>query len=301
MLACQDVVPSSRTPSIAEIGYRMTLLQAVLLGIVEGITEFLPVSSTGHLTVVEELLGLPVDDPGVTAFTALIQVGAIAAVLVYFRTDIRNLATAWGRGLVVPEERRRTEYRLAWYIIAGSIPIGIVGFLAKDLIAGPLRSLWVVAFALLAWSLVMYLAERASSRRPQLDRELTLRDSLVIGVVQCVALVPGVSRSGATISAGLFRGLDRVTATRVSFFLSIPALMAAGAYEGLTTASQISSTVGWLPTAVATAISFLVAYASIAWLLRLVAGHPITVFIGYRVALALLIVIGLSAGFVSAT
>lgn len=217
----------------------MNLWQAVLLGIVEGITEFLPVSSTGHLTIAEELLGLPVADPGVTAFTALIQVGAIAAVLVYFRTDIRMLAWAWGRGLVLPAERQRPEYRMAWYIIAGSIPIGVAGFLAKDLIAGPLRSLWVVAVALVAWSLVMYLAERASSRREHSNSVLTLRDSLVIGTVQCVALVPGVSRSGATISAGLFRGLDRVTATRVSFFLSIPALVAAGAYEGLTTASDL--------------------------------------------------------------
>ncbi|WP_067430869.1 undecaprenyl-diphosphate phosphatase [Nocardioides jensenii] len=279
----------------------MTLWQAVLLGIVEGITEFLPVSSTGHLTIAEELLGLPVDDPGVTAFTALIQVGAIAAVLVYFHTDIRILAVAWVQGIVVPAERQRPEYRTAWYIIAGSIPIGVVGFLAKDLIAGPLRSLWVVALALVAWSLVMYLAERVSSRHGEAERALTLRDSVVIGMVQCVALVPGVSRSGATISAGLFRGLDRVTATRVSFFLSIPALVAAGAYEGVTTASQISATVGWWPTVIATAVSFVVAYASIAWLLRLVAGHPITVFIGYRVGLALLLMAGLVSGLVSAT
>lgn len=275
----------------------MSILQAVLLGIIEGITEFLPVSSTGHLTVAEQLLGLQVDDPGVTAFTALIQVGAIAAVLVYFHTDIRLLATAWGRGLIEPQERRSPEYRAAWYVIAGSIPIGVVGLLAKDLVTGPLRSLWVVAVALLVWSLVMYLAEHVAARRPQLDRELSLRDSLVIGIVQCIALVPGVSRSGATISAGLFRGLDRVTATQVSFLLSIPALAAAGALEGVTTASQISSTVGWWPTALATAISFLVAYASIAWLLRLVAGHPITVFISYRVALGLLLALALSTGY----
>ena len=284
----------------------MTWWQAVLLGIVEGVTEFLPVSSTGHLTIAEELLGLPVDDPGVTAFTALIQVGAIAAVLVYFYTDIRTLAVAWTRGLVIPSERHRSEYRMAWYVIAGSIPIGVVGFLSKDLVTGPLRSLWVVAGALVAWSLVMYLAERSSARREhtgsvQEVRGLTLRDSLVIGVVQCVALVPGVSRSGATISAGLFRGLDRVVATRVSFFLSIPALVAAGAYEGVTTASQISATVGWWPTAVATVVSFAVAYASIAWLLRLVAGHPITVFVGYRIGLALLLVTALTTGVISAT
>lgn len=279
----------------------MNLWEAVLLGIVEGVTEFLPISSTGHLTIAEELLGLPVDDPGVTAFTALIQVGAIAAVLVYFRTDIRTLAVAWCRGLVVPGERHRPEYRMAWCVIAGSVPIGVVGLLAKDLVAGPLRSLWVVAVALVAWSFVMVLAERSSSRRGQAGRDLTVRDAVVIGIVQCVALVPGVSRSGATISAGLFLGLDRVTATRVSFFLSIPALVAAGAYEGLITASQISTTVGWGPTVVATAVSFVVAYVSIAWLLRLVAGHPITVFVPYRLGLAAVLVGGLLTGLVSAT
>lgn len=151
--------------------------EAVLLGIVEGVTEFLPISSTGHLTIAEELLGLPVDDPGVTAFTALIQVGAIAAVLVYFRTDIRTLAVAWCRGLVVPGERHRPEYRMAWCVIAGSVPIGVVGLLAKDLVAGSLRSLWVVAVALVAWSFVMVLAERSSSRRGQAGRDLTVRDA----------------------------------------------------------------------------------------------------------------------------
>lgn len=278
----------------------MNFLDALLLGLVEGLTEFLPVSSTGHLTIVEKLLGLEVDDPGVTAFTALIQVGAITAVLVYFRRDIATLAAAWFRGLVRPEARQRREYRMAWYVIAGSLPIGLVGFLAREIISGPLRNLWVVAGGLAVWSLFMYLAERVG-RQDRGEADLKLSDALIIGVVQCIALIPGVSRSGATISAGLFCGLDRVAATRLSFFLSIPALVAAGAYEGLTAASEISISVGWGPTAVATLVSFLVAYASIAWLLRLVAHHSITIFIGYRLLVAAALATALGTQVLSST
>jgi undecaprenyl-diphosphatase len=278
----------------------MNLLDALILGIVEGLTEFLPVSSTGHLTIAEKLLGLQVNDPGVTAFTALIQMGAIAAVLLYFRSDIAGLAMAWFRGLGSREQRQTQDYRLAWCVIAGSIPIGIVGFSARALISGPLRNLWVVAGALVVWSLFMYLAERAATQVRGMQ-ELRLKDAVIIGLVQCLALVPGVSRSGATISAGLFRGIDRVTATRLSFFLSIPALVAAGLYEGLTSVDEITASVGWSMTAVATVVSFLVAYASIAWLLRLVAQHPITVFIGYRLLLAAALVVALATGALAAT
>jgi len=278
----------------------MNIIQAIILGIVEGITEFLPVSSTGHLTIVEKLFGLQIDDAGVTAFTAIIQVGAIAAVFVYFRNDIARLFMAWIRGLFNAEARADHDYRFAWYVIAGSVPIGIIGFLGKDLIGGPLRNLWVVVAGLIGWSVVMFVAERVGKRnRP--EESTTLKDALVIGVMQCVALIPGVSRSGATISAGLFRNLDRVAATRLSFFLAIPALTAAGAYEGLSAASDISASVGWLPTIFATIVSFVVAYATIAWLLRLVARHSIAVFIGYRVALGLVIAALLVTGVVTAT
>lgn len=278
----------------------MNLWQALLLGIVEGITEFLPVSSTGHLTIVEKLLGLHVDDAGVTAFTAIVQVGAIAAVIVYFRTDIMRLLVAWLRGLRARESRAEPEYQFAWYVIIGSIPIGIVGFLARDLISGDLRNLWVVVVALVAWSAVMWWAER-TGQQSRHEVNIRARDSIFIGLMQCVALVPGVSRSGATISAGLLRDLDRVTATRLSFFLSIPALVAAGAYEGVSEAAAVSTTIGWGPTLAATGISFVVAYASIAWLLRLVASHSITVFIGYRLGLAALLAAALSTGVLAAT
>lgn len=275
----------------------MDYFQAIVLGIVEGLTEFLPVSSTGHLTIAEKMLGLQVDDEGVTAYTAVIQMGAIAAVVVYFASDIAGIASAWVRGLVKPEYRGTFEHRMGWYVIVGSIPIGVVGFAAKDVIAGPLRSLWWVGAALLAWSVVLVAAERfgAQSRG---EKSVTLRDSLVVGVVQCVALVPGVSRSGATISAGLFLGLDRVAATRLSFFLSIPALTAAGLYE---LKDALGGDIGAGPALVGVVVSFVVAYAAVAWLLRFVAGHSIAWFVPYRVAVGVVVLALLAFGAISAT
>jgi len=274
--------------------------QAVVLGIVEGLTEFLPVSSTGHLTIVEELMHLQVNDEGVTAFTAIIQVGAILAVIVYFWRDIVRLVVAFVRGLGGAEARRDPSWREALVVIVGTIPIGIVGLALKDVISGPLRSLWVVAAALILWSGVMVWAERVG-RQDRREAAVTTKDGLIVGLMQCVALIPGVSRSGATISGGLFRGLDRVAATRVSFLLSIPALLAAGGLEAVTSASSVANTVGWGPTGVATLVSFVVGFASIAWLLRLVAGHPITVFVPYRIALGILVAVLLATGVVSAT
>jgi undecaprenyl-diphosphatase len=275
----------------------LTYVHSVVLGIVEGLTEFLPVSSTGHLTITEGLLGLPVDDKAVTSFTAVIQLGAIAATFLYFWRDIVRLATAWFRGVASATQRKDPDYRLAWFVIAGSIPLGVVGLLAKDLITGPLRSLWVVAIALVAWSAVMWFAEARATQRKG-EHELRLGDVLVIGLLQCLSLVPGVSRSGATISAGLLRGLDRVTATRLSFFLAIPALTAAGLYE---LKDVDTAVVGWGQLGLGTLVSFVVAYASIAWLLRLVQRHPITVFVYYRVALGIALVLLLGAGVLSAT
>jgi undecaprenyl-diphosphatase len=278
----------------------MGWLQAIVLGVVEGLTEFLPVSSTGHLTVVEKLLRLRVDDPGVTAFTAIIQVGAILAVIVFFRQDIARLVVAFVRGLAGAAARRDPSWREALVVIVGTIPIGIVGLLARHVVSGPLRSLWVVAAALIAWSAVMVAAERFAVQKRS-EESVSLVDALVVGVVQCAALVPGVSRSGATISAGLFRGLDRVSATRISFLLSIPALIAAGGLEAASQAKAVSASVGWGPTGLATLVSAVVAYASIAWLLRLVAHHRISVFVPYRVALGVLIMALLATGVLSAT
>jgi undecaprenyl-diphosphatase len=277
--------------------HHMDYIQAVVLGVVEGLTEFLPVSSTGHLTIAEKLLGLDVADTGVTAYTAVIQMGAILAVVVYFWTDIWRIARAWVTGLVKPEPRGTLDHRMGWYVILGSIPIGVVGLLAKDVITGDLRSLWVVAAALILWSAVMLLAERRG-RQTRGERDLTLRDALVVGVVQCVALVPGVSRSGATISTGLLLGLDRVSATRLSFFLSIPALLAAGLYE---LPDALSSDISVGQTVVGTVVSFVVAYASVAWLLRFVSGNSIGRFVPYRVAVGVVLLVLLGTGLMSAT
>jgi undecaprenyl-diphosphatase len=275
----------------------MSILDSIILGIVEGLTEFLPVSSTGHLTITEKLLGLPVDSKAVTAYTAVIQVGAIAAVLVYFWRDILAIATAWLGGLTNRERRADNDYRLGWYVIIGSVPVGLVGLLAKDVITGPLRSLWWVAGALIAWSGVMVLAERRASQRRDLS-QVRLLDAVLIGLAQCISLVPGVSRSGATISVGLLAGLDRVTATRLSFFLSIPALTAAGLYE---LKDVVDGDIGVAETVVGTVVSFVVAYASVAWLLKFVAGHSIVAFVPYRVALGGILLVLLGTGVMTAT
>jgi undecaprenyl-diphosphatase len=278
---------------MSSLGY----IDAVVLGVVEGLTEFLPVSSTGHLTVAEGLLGLKVDDKAVTAFTAIIQFGAIVATFLYFRSDIVRLALAWVRGIGSARARRDPDYRFAWFVIAGSLPVVVIALAAKPLITGPLRNLWVVAVALIGWSAVMWWAERRPAQKLG-EEDLSLRQVLMIGLVQCAALVPGVSRSGATISAGLLLGATRVAATRLSFFLAIPALTGAGLLE---LKDVDTGVVGWGPLAVGTLVSFVVAYASIAWLLRLVAGHPITVFVPYRIAAGIAVIILVASGALSAT
>jgi len=275
----------------------MNYFDAIILGIVEGLTEFLPISSTGHLTIAEKMLGLEVDDPAVTGFTAVIQMGAIAAVILYFARDIWNIVRTWVLGLVKPEYRGHRDFRMGWYVIVGTIPVGVVGLAFRDVIKNDLRSLWVVAVALLGWSAVMWAAER-SARQDRSEKGLNLTDALVVGLFQCVSLIPGVSRSGATISAGLFRGLDRVTATRLSFFLSIPALLAAGIFE---MKDALGGDIGVGETVVGTVVSFVVAYASIAWLLRFVAHHPITWFVPYRGVLGVLLLVLLATGGMSAT
>jgi undecaprenyl-diphosphatase len=275
----------------------MNYLDAVILGIVEGLTEFLPVSSTGHLTIAEKALGLDLADPAVTGFTAVIQMGAIAAVIVYFAKDIWNIVRAWSLGLVKPEYRGHLDHRMGWYVIVGTVPVGIAGLLLKDVITGDLRSLWVVAIGLIAWSVVMWLAERVGSQSRG-ERHLTLKDAIVVGVVQIASLVPGVSRSGATISAGLFRGLDRVSATKLSFFLSIPALLAAGLYE---LPEALSGDISIGQTVVGTVVSFMVAYAAVAWLLRFVTGNSIAKFVPYRVGLGVLLIVLLGTGLMSPT
>ena len=283
----------------------LTYLQAVILGVVEGLTEFLPISSTGHLTITEQLLGLPVDDPAITAYTAIIQIGAIIATFIYFAGKIARLFRAWVHGLTSQEGREDPDYTLAWAVVVGSLPVGIVGFLARDLISGAARSLWVVAFALILWSAVIWVAEQRHDvlEKQGIQRDehdITIKDGLVIGLVQCFSLIPGVSRSGATISAGLMRGINRVTATELSFFMAIPALTAAGIFEAARGKDELVH-LGIGEMLVGMLVAFGTAYASIAWLLRFVATNSLRPFIWYRIALGLAVIVALSAGWITAT
>jgi undecaprenyl-diphosphatase len=261
--------------------------QAVILGIVEGLTEFLPVSSTGHLKLVEGLMNIPVDDDSVVGFTAVIQVGAILAVFVYFFRDIARFVGAWLRGLTDRRARTDHDYKFTWWVIYATIPIGIVGIAAKPLIDGPLGSLWVVAASLIVGSGVMWAAEQMA-RYKRSEAEVTLRDAMWVGCSQILALLfPGFSRSGATISTALIRDLDRMAATRLSFFLGLPALTGAGLYE---LKDATSGGVSTSALAVGTLVYFVVAYASIAWLLRYVARHDFNLFVIYRIVVGVLLI-----------
>ncbi|MFI6345161.1 undecaprenyl-diphosphate phosphatase [Streptomyces sp. NPDC050560] len=260
--------------------------QAVVLGVVEGVTEFLPVSSTGHLKITEGLMDIPVDDKSVVAFTAVIQVGAIAAVLVYFFKDIVRFVSAWGRGLVNRQERYHHDYKFTWWVIYATIPIVVVGLAAKPLIEGPLASLWVVAGSLIVGSGVMWAADQMG-RHKRGEDDTSFKDAMLVGTSQILALLfPGFSRSGATMSTGLVLDLDRVAVTRLSFFLGLPALTGAGLYE---LKDAVGGGVSALPLAVGTLVSFLVAYASIAWLLRFVERHSFNSFVLYRILIGALL------------
>ncbi|MET7475727.1 undecaprenyl-diphosphate phosphatase [Streptomyces sp. NPDC005648] len=270
--------------------------QAAVLGVVEGVTEFLPVSSTGHLKIAEGLMSIPVDDDAVVGFSAVIQVGAIAAVLVYFFKDIVRIVSAWGRGLVNKEERYHHDYKFAWWVIYATIPIVAVGLAAKPLIEGPLASLWVVAASLIVGSGVMWAADQMG-RHKRGEDDTTFKDAMLVGSSQILALLfPGFSRSGATMSTALILDLDRVAATRLSFFLGIPALTGAGLYE---LKDALGAGVGAAPLAVGTIISFVVAYASIAWLLKFVAKHSFNAFVIYRLVVGVLLLGLLSGGAIS--
>lgn len=276
----------------------MSWWQAIVLGIIEGITEFLPISSTGHLTIAEKLMGMPLDNEGLIAFTAIIQIGAIAAAIIYFWQDIQRVLIAWWRGLWWKRARRKFDYKYGWAIIIGSVPIAVVGLVFKDEIETVLRSLWFVAGALIVWSGVMWLADKYAIAK-RVEKDTTWRDTLVIGLGQCLSLVPGVSRSGATISVGLLRGFDRVTVTKLSFFLGIPALVAAGLLEVVTKYKHISGGVGWTSTIIATVVSFGVGYVAVAWLLKFIQNNNFRSFIVYRFVLGLLLMVLLGAGMIS--
>jgi undecaprenyl-diphosphatase len=277
----------------------VNIFEAVLLGAVEGVTEFLPVSSTGHLTIVEKLLGYQIDSPDITAFTAIIQSGAVFATVFFLWKDIVRIVPAWLRGLFSADARKNPDWRFGWAVIIGTIPIGIAGLLFQDAIETTLRSLWYVAGALILWSGVMAFADHAATQVRHED-DISWKDTLIIGTVQCLALVPGVSRSGATMSAGLLRDFDRVTVTKLSFFLSVPALFGATVLQVHDEAGNIASGVGWVNTLTATIVSFVVALAAVSWLLKFIAKHSYSIFIAYRVVLGALLMVLLATGAIDA-
>ena len=271
----------------------MDTFQAIVLGIVQGLTEFLPISSSGHLRIVPAFAGW--EDPG-AAFTAVIQLGTMAAVLLYFRKDLWNIARGWVAGLRDPAQRKTLDSRMGWYLIIGTIPIVIFGFTFDDPIENEARNLYLIGTTLIVLGLVLLLAERVSKRDRDIEN-VTWRDSLWIGLAQAAALVPGVSRSGATITAGLFLGFDRAAAARFSFLLSVPAVVLSGLYQLRDIGGE--GTVGVLPTTVATIFAFISGYASIAFLLKFLVNHTTAVFVAYRVALGILVLVLASTNVIS--
>ena len=272
----------------------MSTLEAIVLGIVQGLTEFLPISSTGHILYVPALAGWP--DPG-AAFSAVIQLGTMAAVLVYFRSDLWRMAVAFVKSFGGDHELWRssdTDGRLGWYIVLGTIPIAIVGLVFSDQIENNVRTLSLVAIVMILFSFVLMAADLKGAQNRDV-KELTLKDGIIIGLFQALALIPGVSRSGSTISGGLFLGLDRESATRYSFLLSVPAVVLSGAFQ----LRKIGASVGVAPTVIATLLAFISGYLAIAFLLRFVRTHNFSVFVIYRVAVGVLMLVLLGAGVVS--
>jgi undecaprenyl-diphosphatase len=271
----------------------MDAFQAIVLGIVQGLTEFLPISSTGHLRIVPAFLGW--EDPG-AAFTAVTQLGTMAAVLLYFREDLWRIATTWLRSLREPELRGTLDARMGWYIGLGTIPIAIFGFLFKDQIEEGARSLYLIGTTLIVLGLLLLLAEKVATHERPLER-INRRDAIVIGFAQACALVPGVSRSGATLTAGMFLGFDRTSAARYSFLLSVPAVVLSGLFELRKIGDEGGA--GFVPTAIATVLAFIVGYATIAFLLRWLTSHSTAIFVAYRVALGALVIALTASGAIS--
>jgi undecaprenyl-diphosphatase len=269
----------------------VSLFQAIVLGIAQGLTEFLPISSTAHLRVIPALAGW--EDPG-AAFTAVTQFGTMAAVVIYFWTDLARITTTWARSLRDRSLRRTLDARLGWYILLATVPIGIFGLAFKHQIETGARDLYLIGTTLIVLGLLLLLAEKVGGRTRQTE-DITTRDGVVMGFAQALALIPGVSRSGSTITAGLFLGLDRPAAARFSFLLSIPAVVLSGALELGTILSGEDDRAGLGALAVATVLAFVSGYAAIAGLLRFLTTHSTVVFVVYRVVLGAL-VLALAAG-----
>jgi undecaprenyl-diphosphatase len=271
----------------------MSALEAIVLGLVQGLTEFLPISSSGHLRIVPAFFGW--EDPG-AGFTAVIQLGTMAAVLLYFRRDLWRIANAWLREFRLPFRQASHEAKLGWFIILGTIPISIFGFAFSDQIESGARDLYLIGSALILFSFVMLLAERIGTQQRSIT-EMNVRDGWFVGFAQALALIPGVSRSGATISAGLIRGFDRAAAARYSFLLSVPAVVLSGLFELREIGGGGEATVA--ATAIATLAAFVSGYLAIAWLLRYLAGHTLNIFVAYRIPLGVLVIVLAATGAIS--
>ncbi|HET7534709.1 MAG TPA: undecaprenyl-diphosphate phosphatase [Nocardioidaceae bacterium] len=258
----------------------LDFLQAALLGVLQGLTEFLPISSSAHLRIFPELFGW--GDPG-AAFTAVVQIGTELAVLIYFRKDIWRIASAWVRSLFDPRWRGNLDARMGWFIIVGSLPIVLLGITLKDVIENDFRNLWIIGTTLIVLGVILGVADRVG-KTDRTIRQMNIKHSVLLGLAQAMALIPGVSRSGATISMGRFLGYDREAATRYAFLLAIPAVVGAGLFE-LPEIPHGENIYGPWPTFVATVVAFVVGYAAIAWLLRYVSTRSYLPFVIYRIAL----------------
>jgi undecaprenyl-diphosphatase len=281
----------------------MTLLQAIVLGIVQGLTEFLPVSSTAHLRIVPALFGWhfyhgSTNDPG-APFTAVVQLGTTAAIVIYFWRELLHVAVAWVRGLYDRSVRGSLEYKVGWYLILATVPVSVFGLIFSDQITTSARNLWVISITLIALALVLVAAERLGSRTRE-EESISAKDAAAVGMAQALALIPGASRSGTTITAGLFRGLTREAAARFSFLLSIPAVVLSGGYEAIKPGHGHSAPGAGL-TGVALVFAFIVGLASIAWLMRWLSNHSTYVFVYYRIGLGVLLIVLLSTGVLNAT
>ncbi len=269
----------------------MDLFDAIVLGLVQGLTEFLPISSSAHLSIVGQLIGG--DDPG-AAFTAISQLGTEAAVVVFFWRDIVRIIGRWAQALVGRVPQRDPDVRMGWLVIIGSIPIGVLGYQFQDFIETDLRNLWLTASMLLVFGLVIGAADRVARTEREL-RDLTWAHGIIYGLAQAMALIPGVSRSGGTIAAGLFMGYTREAAARYSFLLAIPAVLGSGFFQ-VVKISEDPVVPDWTAIWVATGIAFVVALAVIAWFLRYISTHNFTPFVIYRIGLALVLFALLGTG-----
>ncbi len=274
----------------------MNLIEAIVLGIVQGLTEFLPISSSAHQRIVPALLGW--EDPG-AAFTAVTQLGTEAAVLIFFRHELWAIATTWVRSLLKPELRSHPDARLGWYLIVATIPIGILGLAFEEQIENGARNLWLIGTVLIVFALVLGYADRHGRHEREIE-QLSVRDGILIGLAQSLALIPGVSRSGATMSAGLLLGLQRPAAAKFGFLLAVPAVVASGVFqlEGIISGEE-GGDEPFAYVAIATVIAFVVGYAAIAWFLRYLAHHSVRLFVIYRILLGGTVLLLVATGAIS--